>query len=88
MRVLRAGIFLTIRRIPDHVIVQTLIVDVEREVDSNRLSDDIRHWYIDFVKANYDAADIENADKEHVRLAGKPNAHWENNANPTRKTIK
>ena len=68
--------------------VMYCIVDVEREVDSNRLSDDIRHWYIDFVKANYDASEIENADKEHVRLSGKPNAHWENNTNPTRKTIK
>lgn len=68
--------------------VMYCIVDVEREVEGNRLQDDIRHWYIDFVKANYNADDIEHANEEHKVLAKKPDVNWGENVNATRQTIK
>ena len=64
------------------------IVDIERNVDSNSLSDDIRHWYIDYIHQNYTESEIEGAAASHLQLTGKEHAYWEMNVNPTRKTIK
>jgi hypothetical protein len=64
------------------------VVDSEYEYVSNRLSDDIRHWYIKYVKANYSKNTIKTWGKIHKELAQNPKAFWEQDINPTRRTIK
>jgi len=64
------------------------VVDSHRKPESNRLSDDIRHYYIKYVYTIASKATIYKWDFEHKILANNPNANWQQNVCPTRRTVK
>lgn len=64
------------------------VVDKYYQYVSNRLSDDIRHWYTRYIHEHYSKETIDEWNETHKILAKNPKADWHQNINPTRRTIK
>ena len=61
------------------------VVDKERIPESNRIADDIRHYYIEWMKSVYTKDELHEMNCNHKKLVG-TNCHWQQNIVSSRRT--
>lgn len=61
------------------------VVDKYRTPESNRLADDIRHYYIEWIKSVYTKSELRKMNHNHYVLVGDP-YNWHQNVISSRRT--